>query len=32
VARIDKNFKDLENKEKAKIIGNIIELLFHDQN
>lgn len=32
MSRIDKNFKDLENQEKAKIIGNVIDLLFHDQN
>ena len=32
VNRIDENFKDLEIKEKAKIIGNVIDLLFYDQN
>ena len=32
VSRIDENFKDLENQEKAKIIGNVIDLLNYDQN
>lgn len=30
VQRIDNKFKDLENKEKVKVIDNVIELLFQD--
>jgi hypothetical protein len=29
--QIDKNFEGVDNKGKAKIIGNLIDLLFYDQ-
>ena len=30
LSRIDKNFQDLEDKEKSQIITKVIDLLFYD--